>query len=111
MMQNPVRAIVIRVGPTNNANERQVLTVRAGNGIEHTQPSDREGDDAGADTTNPRVAIGSVSSVQFIATADQVELGLGQEVVEQGEVEVPRNRKDIVDSHLDQSARDVAAEG
>lgn len=71
VMQNPVGAVIVRVGPTDDANQRQVLTIRTGDGIQHAEPTDGEGDSTGADATTPSVAICSVPSVEFVTTADQ----------------------------------------
>jgi hypothetical protein len=111
VMQNPVRAVIVRVGSTYDANQWKVLTICTGNGIQHTEPTDGEGDSTGADTATPGIAICSIPGVQFIATANQAQPGLSNQVVEQGEIEVAGNSEDILDPHLDQSARKVASEG
>ena len=110
MVEDPIGTIVVGVGPTNDADQRQVLAVRSGNGVEHAEAADGEGDDAGTDATGTRVAVGSVSGVELVAAADDVESGLVDEVIEQREVEVAGNGEDISDTDFDEAAREVAAE-
>jgi hypothetical protein len=110
MVENPVGPIVIGVGPTNNANERQVLTVRAGDGVEYTQSTDGERNNTRADATRARVSVSSVSSVELVAASDVGESRLGDEVVEEREVEIAGNGEHVGDTDLDQSTCQVATQ-
>ncbi|XP_057948335.1 uncharacterized protein LOC131144007 [Malania oleifera] len=66
-----------------------------------------ESDGAGSDSAVAGVVISGVPGVELIAAADEVEAGLGDEVVEEGEVEVTGDEEDVVDASFDE----VAAEG
>jgi len=110
VMQDPVRAEVVRVRPTHDANQWKVLTVRAGNSVDHTQAPHCERHHAGADAAAPRVAVGGVPSIEFVAASDVGELWLGDKVVEEGEVKVTGHGKNVCDAHLHEAAREVAAE-
>jgi len=110
-MQNPISPKIIGIRPSHNADHRQVLAVRARDGVEHRQPADGECDDAGPNTTGPGVAVGRVAGIELIAAADVGEPGLGDEVVEEGEVEVAGNGEHVGDADLDEAAGEVAAEG
>jgi hypothetical protein len=111
MMEDPIGAIVIGVRPTRNADDRQILRVRASNSIHYTEAPNGEGDNAGTDTLGTRVPIRSISSVELIAASNEVEARLSKEVVEQDKVEVPRDSKDVGDPNLHKPPRQVAAKG
>lgn len=81
VMEDPIRAIVIGIRPTNYANHRQVLTVSSGDGVEDAEPTDGEGDHTRANSLGTRVAVCCVAGVELIAAADQVELWLGDQMV------------------------------
>lgn len=110
VMQDPVRAEVIRVGATHDANQWKVLTVRAGNRVDHTKPPHSERHHARADAPAPRVAVGGVPGIEFVAASDVGELRLRDEVVEEGEVKVTGHGKHVCDPHLHEAACEVAAE-
>lgn len=82
MVEDPVGAIVVGIGSTNYANHRKILAVSSSDGVEDAESTDGEGDDARANALSTRVAVGSVSGVKFVTAADEVELRLGDEVVE-----------------------------
>lgn len=110
MMQDPVGTVIVRVRTSDDANHREILTVRAGDCVEDTQPSDCERHDARADASSPSVTVGCVPCIELIAAADQVERWLSYEVVEQREVEVAGNGKHVADADLHQPPGNVAAE-
>ena len=110
MVQNPVGPIVIGVGPTNNANEREVFTVSSGDRVEHTEPTDGESNNARADATGPRVAVCGVASVELVTAANVGETRLGDEVVEKSEVKVTRDREYVRDTDLNEPASEVATQ-
>lgn len=72
MVENPVSSIVVGVGTADDAYQREVFTVRAGDGVEDAKSSDSESDDAGSNTASPSIAVGGVSGVELVAAADQV---------------------------------------
>lgn len=111
VMQDPVRAEVVSVGSTHDANHRKVLTVRAGNCVDHTQPAHSERHHARADAAAPCVTISGVPGIEFVATSDVGEFGLRDEVVEEGEVKVTGDGENVCDANLHEAAREVAAEG
>lgn len=111
VMEDPVSAKVITVRTTDNTNEGQILTVSTSNSIKNTEAADGEGNDTRADATGPSVAIGGVAGVELVAAADDVEPGLGDQMVEQGEVEVAGNREDVGDANLNEPASQVATQG
>lgn len=109
-MEDPIGPVVIRIGPTNDTDHRQVLTVRAGDGVENTQPTNGESHDARAHSPGPRVAIGGVAGIELVAAADQVELRLGDQVVQEGQVEVAGHGEDVLGADLDEPPSQVAAQ-
>ena len=111
MVKHSVGAVVVGVGPSDDADQRQVLAVRAGDGVEHAKAANGERHDARADATRPGVAVGGVPGVQLVAAADVGEARLGDEVVEEGEVEVTGDGEDVGHAHLDEPPGEVAAEG
>lgn len=111
VMQDPVGAEVVRVGSTDDADHRKVLTVRAGDCVDHTQAAHCERHHASADAPAPCVAVGGVAGIEFVATSDVGEFGLRNEVVEEGEVKVTGDGENVCDPNLDEAAREVAAEG
>lgn len=110
-MQNPIGAIIVCVRPSDDADHGEVLTVRAGDGVEDAEAADGEGDNARADTASTCVAIGGIAGVELVAAADVGEARLGDEVVKEGEVEVAGDGEDVLDADLDEATGQVAAEG
>lgn len=110
MVEDPVSSVVVGIGTSDDANQRQILAVRTGDRIEDAEPTDGESDDARTDAPGSSVAIGGVPSIEFVAAADVVERRLGDEVVKEGEVEVARNGEDIGDADLHEPASEVATQ-
>lgn len=77
MVEDSVGSVIVGVGTTDDANERQVLTVRAGDRIQNAESADGERDDARADAAGPRVAVGGVPGIKLVTAADVVQPGLG----------------------------------
>lgn len=111
VMEDPVGAVVIGIGPPDDADHGEVLAVGAGDGIEDAEPANSEGDNAGTDAAGAGIAVGGIASIELIAAANIGEAGLGDEVVEESEVEVAGDGEDVVDPDLDEAAGQVAAEG
>lgn len=109
-MEDPVGTVVIGIGPADYTNHRQVLTVRAGNSIDHAQPANRERDDAGANSPGPGIAVGGVPGVELVAATDRVELGLGDQVVQEGQVEIAGDGEDVRHSDLDEAPSEVTTQ-
>ncbi|KAK4748682.1 hypothetical protein SAY87_015268 [Trapa incisa] len=103
VVEDPVRPIIVGVGPAHDANHGEILTVSTGNVVEHAQAADSEGDRAGAHTLGPGISVGGVPCVQIVAAAYQVQPRLGQEVVVEREIEVPGNGEDVMEADLDVS--------
>ena len=110
-MEDPTGAVVVGVGPTDDANQRQVLAVRSGDGVEHAEAADGERHHARADSPGARVAVGGVPGVELVAAPDQVQRRLRDEVVQQRQVEVPGNGEHVGDADFHQPAGQVAAQG
>ena len=110
MVEYPVRAVIVRVGSTDETDDGEILAVRSGYGVQHAQTADREGNDASPDSARSGVAFSGVAGVKLVAAADEIELRLGDELVEKSEVEVSGNGEDVADAKLHETARYVAAE-
>lgn len=82
-MEDPVSTVVVGIRSPNYANHGKILTVSSGDGVEDAETTDGEGDDAGANTLSTSVAVGGVAGVKLVAAADDVELRLADEVVEE----------------------------
>jgi len=89
VMQNTVGPKIIGVGPTSDANDGEVLTVGAGNGVDHTEPTNSESNNTRPHALGPRVAISSVASVELVAAANQVQFSY--QVVQQSQVKITRH--------------------
>lgn len=111
VVKNSVCPVVIGVGTTDYANERQVLAVRAGDRVEDAEAADGEGHDARADAAGAGVAVSGVPGVELVAAADVVEARLGDEVVEECQVEVAGDGEHVRHADLDEPACQVAAQG
>lgn len=109
MLQNPVRPVIVRIRSTYDANDRNILAVSSGDGVEDAESTDRERNNTGADAAGPSVAVGGVSSVELVAAGDEVEAGISNEMIEESEVEVTGNGEDVGDADLDETASQVAA--
>ncbi|RZR95305.1 hypothetical protein BHM03_00024137 [Ensete ventricosum] len=110
VVEDAVRAVVVGVRPSDDADNGEVLAVRAGDGVEHTEPADGEGHDAGADPAGAGVAVSGVPGVEFVTASHEAKSRLGDEVIEEGEVEVAGHGEDVESTNLDEAAGDVAPE-
>nr|GMC89993.1 hypothetical protein CR513_06800 [Ipomoea batatas] len=108
VVQDPVSAVIVRVWAADDANHRQILTVGAGDGVEHAQPAHREGDHTRAHPVGPSIAVRSVAGVELVTAADQAQLRLGDQVIQQRQVEVPRDGENIFHANLDKPLSQVA---
>lgn len=111
MVKNSVGPIVIGVGTTYYANEWQVLAVRACDRVDNAEATNGEGHDARADAAGAGVAVSGVPGVELVAAADVVEARLGDEVVEECQVEVTGDGEHVRHADLDEPASQVAAQG
>lgn len=110
MVKDPVCSIVVRVRSTNDANERQILTVSSGDSVDYAETTNGKGNNASSDATGAGIAVGGVAGVELVAATNKVELRLGDEVVEQSQIEVAGNREHVGDADLHQPPCKVAAE-
>ncbi|RRT47814.1 hypothetical protein B296_00028393 [Ensete ventricosum] len=110
-MEDSVRPEVVGVGAADDADDGEVLAIGTRDGVEHAEASHGEGDDTSADAARAGVAIGGVPGVKLVTASDEAEAGLGDEVVEEGEVEVPGDGEHVVGAHLDESPSQVASKG
>ena len=111
VVENSISTVVVGVGTSDDTNDRKVLTVSAGDGVENAEPADSEGDNTCTDAAGPGVAVGGVASVELVTAANVVETRLGNDAIEKSEVEVSGNGEDVVDANLNKTVSDVAAEG
>lgn len=109
-MEDPIGPVIIGVGPTDYTNDRQVLAAGTGNSVQDAEPAHSESDDTRAHAPGASVAVGGVPGVELVAAADEVEPGLGEQVVQEGQVEVAGDGEDVVDADLDKPPSQVAAE-
>ena len=65
-----ISVVVVGVGTAHFTDDKEVLAVSVGDGVEGTKPIDCEGDDASTDATGLRVAVGSVCCVELVAAAN-----------------------------------------
>lgn len=110
VMQDPVGAVVVRIRPTDNADDRQILTVGSSDTVDNTETSDGESDHNCTDAFPSGVPIGSISCVDLVAATNIIDARLIQEVIEQDEVEVSRHSEDIVASDFDKPASEMPAQ-
>jgi hypothetical protein len=102
MMQDTVGPIVIRIRPPNDTDDGQILTVSPRDRIDDAEAPNCERNGAGPHASGSRIPIGSVASVQFVAATDEIEARLCQQMVQQSEIEVPRNRENVIDPNLNE---------
>jgi len=110
VMKDAVRPKIVRIRPTNKANHGKILTVRARDGIDHTQTSHGERHGAGPNAVGARVPIRSVTRIQLIATSDEVKTGLRKQVVKQNKVKVAGHGEQVANPHFDKAGCNVAAQ-
>ena len=78
----------VAVDPADDDEHGQVLGVGTGHGVEGAEAADAVAHDEGRDPVGARIAVGRVAGVQLVAAPDHLEAGVGQELVEQDQVEV-----------------------
>lgn len=100
-MEDPVGPVIVGIGTADYTNDRQILTESAGDSIDDAQSTNRERHDAGANSARPGIAIGGVPGVELVATADQVELRLSDQVVQESQVKVAGDGEDVLGADLD----------
>ena len=110
VVEDAVGPVVVGVGPAGDADDGQVLAVGARDGVEHAEAPDGERDGARPDAPRAGVTIGGVPGVELVAAADEAQPGLGDEVVQQRQVEVAGHGEHVADAHLDEAARQVPPE-
>jgi hypothetical protein len=81
-VEDAVGPVVVGVGPAGDADDGEVLAVRAGDGVEHAEPPDGEGDGARPHAARARVPVGGVAGVELVAAPHEAEARLGDQVVE-----------------------------
>ena len=101
----------VAVDPADDDEHGQVLGVGAGHGVHDAEAADAVGHDEGRDPVGARIAVGRVARVQLVAAPDHLEAGVGQELVEQHQVEVAGDDEVVPDPGLLQPGRQVAADG
>lgn len=109
VMEDPVGAVVVGIRSTDDADHGEVLAASTGDGVQDAEATHRERDDARAHAFGTSVAVGSVASVELVTAADDVELRLGDEVVEKGQIEVAGDGEDVPNADLHQPMSKVAA--
>jgi hypothetical protein len=107
VVQDSVGAVVVGVGATDNANDGEILAVRAGDGIDHAQASHGERHGAGPDAVGARVPVSSVARIQLVAASNELKPRLRQQVVEQDEVEVAGHGKNVAHPNFHQPGSNV----
>lgn len=113
-MEDAVGPKVIGVGSPDDADEREALAVGTGDGVEDAEQAHSERHRAGAHPAGPGIAVSSVTGVtgvQLAAAAHEPQPGFGNQVVEEGEVEVPGDSEHILHTYLDEAPSEMAAEG
>lgn len=109
MMEDPISPIIIGVGSSDNANNREIFTVSTSNGVDDAEAANGERDDTGTNPTRPGVSISSIASIELIAAANVVEPRLSNKVIKKGQVEVTRHGEDIFNPNLDKPVSQVTA--
>ncbi|RDY08913.1 hypothetical protein CR513_06800, partial [Mucuna pruriens] len=109
-MEYPIGAVVVRVGSSHHANHRQVLAVSSGDGVQDAESAHGEGDHARPHALRTRVAVGGVAGVELVAATHEVELRLGDEVVQERQVEVAGDGEDVPHADLHEPPSQVATQ-
>lgn len=73
MMKDSVSSIIVGVRATNDTNERQVLTISTGNGVQNRKTTDGKRDNTRTNTAGPSVAISGISSIKLVTAADVIK--------------------------------------
>lgn len=115
MVEDPVTPVVVAVGPADDAHDGEVLAERPRDGVDGAEPADGERDGAGADpaAAGPGVPVGRVRRVELVAATHEAHPRgpvLRLQLVEEGEVEVPRHGEHVAGAHLGQAPREVPAQ-
>lgn len=95
MVEDTVGAIVIGVRATDDADDREVLAVGTGDGVDDAEATHSEGDDAGTHASGASIAICGIASIELVAAADELEGLLCQQVVQQDQIEVAGHGENV----------------
>ena len=109
MMKKMVRGPVVAVGRAGHQNDGQILGISAADRIECRERADAEGDDGSRCTPRPGIALGAEAAIQLVAAINLLQVFVGQELVEQGEVVVAGNREMMLQTNLREPCRKIAA--
>ena len=107
MMEDSIRSVIISIGASDDADDGEIFAVGAGDGVEDAQTADGKRDDASADAARSRVTVGSIPGIQFVTASDVRQPGFSDQMVQERQIEVPRNGENVRDADLHQPARDV----
>ena len=81
MVKDAVGAVVVGVGPTNDANNGKILAICPRDGVKDAEPADGEGHRACADASRPSVTVSRVPGIYLVAAAHVGEPRLGDQVI------------------------------
>ena len=81
------------VGHAREVEDRQVLGIGAGHRADRAEFADAVGGADGADTADAGVAVGGVGSIEFIAAANPVDIGMRDDRVLDGKAKSPGTPK------------------
>ena len=84
VMKNPVSSIVVGIRAPNNAYDRQILTVSPCNGIYHREAPNGESNNTGSHSSGAGIAISNIADIELVTASHQIEVGLCNEMVQQG---------------------------
>jgi len=88
MMQQMLGRAIVGIGRAGHQDDRQVLSIGAGDRVDGGKAAHAEGDRGRGRTTSTGVSLGAVAATQFIAAIDLFQVLIRQKLIEQHQVKV-----------------------
>src|SRR6516162_1055928 len=111
MVQQMVRAWVIRVVASRHKNNGQAFGIRPGHAVKCRKSAHVESRQECSNAINTCVAFGRIRGIQFIAAANLLHPLMPQKLVEQNEIVVPRHHETVSYSNLLEPSGEVIPNG
>jgi hypothetical protein len=94
-------------GHAGEVDDRHVFRVGTGDGVDRAQFADTVGRAERGDPMDPRVAVGRVAGVQFVAATHPFDAGMLDDRVLNRKCVIAGDTEDVVDSDVLQAPEDV----
>mmetsp|Transcript_4904 Transcript_4904/g.8976 ORF Transcript_4904/g.8976 Transcript_4904/m.8976 type:complete len:577 (-) Transcript_4904:25-1755(-) len=107
VVENVVGGEIIGVRAATHADDGEILAIGTRNSINDAETSDTESNDNAANSLPAGITISGITSVQFIAAPNHLQLLVLDKLIEEEEVEITRDSEDMVAANLNKSVAKV----